>query len=79
MEPTKSELERGIALAKEYGLGRNTLIAGSLKNVVNDGVRRIGYRGFLSMVWVLFQQNRALKRHGVKARFVLELPLRWFR
>ncbi len=36
-----------------------------------------GYRGFFSLLWMLFQENRHAHRLGIKYKFEIELPVRW--
>ena len=40
---------------------------------------RIGFRGFLSMIWNLYQCNRQAKRLDTKFIFTIKLPIKWFK
>lgn len=46
---------------------------------VPAGVIRVGYRGFFSAVVALWRMNRGAHRSGTRARFVVEVPLKWLR
>lgn len=39
----------------------------------------VGYRGFLSLVWMLWQQNRKARGLQLRTKFEIELPVRWTR
>lgn len=53
---------------------------GTLRNISSTaGIVRVGYRGFLSAVVALWKMNRGAKRENLRARFVVEVPLRWLR
>lgn len=41
--------------------------------------RVVGYRGFLSLIWMLFQQNRKARRLNLRTKSEIELPVRWTR
>jgi len=49
--------------------------------IVNGGVTtRCGYRGFLSFVWFLFNENRNNKKFGVEMIYTIKLPIKhWLR
>jgi len=42
-------------------------------------VSRIGYHGFMSLIWVLFKFNRAARKSGIESNIEITLPLRWWR
>lgn len=52
-------------------------------NFVGPGTRgyivRLGYRGFLSAVWMLWKMNSNAKQLGIKSRCEIMLPIRWLR
>ena len=43
------------------------------------GIERVGYRGFLSAVWMLWKMNRNAKEMRLNTKAEIILPLRWFR
>jgi hypothetical protein len=42
-------------------------------------IKRVGYSGFLSAVLALWRMNRGAHRSGTRARFVVEVPLKWLK
>ena len=43
------------------------------------GVKRLGYRGFLSAVWILWKMNRNAKKLRITTECRIRLPIRWLR
>jgi len=41
--------------------------------------RVVGYHGFLSLIWMLFQQNRKARRLNLQTKIDIQLPMRWTR
>lgn len=48
---------------------------------VNTGlfIKRLGYRGFLSAVWMLWKMNRNAKALRINTKCEIVLPIRWLR
>ena len=42
-------------------------------------IKRIGYRGFFSMIWTLWKMNRGAKKANIKCKAEITFPLRWIR
>lgn len=42
-------------------------------------IKRVGYRGFLSLVWMLWRMNRSAKLFGIKTKAEITLPVRWLK
>lgn len=42
-------------------------------------IKRVGYSGFISLIWMLYQQNRNAKRLGITAKYEIILPVRWMK
>lgn len=47
--------------------------------IQNPGIRRFGYSGFLSAVWMLWKMNRNANRMRIHTKAEILLPIRWFR
>lgn len=45
----------------------------------DDSIKRLGYRGFLSAVLMLWRMNRSARILGVSLRCEIVLPVRWLR
>ena len=46
--------------------------------IPNDGgVKRLGYSGFLSAVWMLWRINRNAKQNRVMSIVEIRVPIRW--
>jgi hypothetical protein len=45
----------------------------------NRHIKRRGYSGFLSMIWMLWRMNRNAKKLDIKTKAEIILPVRWFR
>ena len=44
-----------------------------------DRVKRIGYKGFLSIIWVLWKMNKQCRKKNFKAKYEFILPVKWFK
>lgn len=42
-------------------------------------IERWGYKGFLSMIWMLWKMNRQAKLLKVNTEVVVAIPVRWLR
>lgn len=42
-------------------------------------IKLMGYRGFISAVWMLWRMNRASRAAGVTTEARIRLPIRWLR
>lgn len=57
----------------------------SMKNEIFDSVykdnhlKRIGHRGFLSLIWNLFRRNRIAKSSNKDFEITVKFPLKWFK
>jgi len=40
---------------------------------------RVGFHGFLSLIWALFKFNRSARKSGISSNIEITLPLRWWR
>lgn len=53
-----------------------------MKNVYPDPSRylkRVGYHGFVSMIWTLWKMNRQAKKLGIQCKAEILFPIRWLR
>ena len=42
-------------------------------------IKRVGYHGFLSMIWMLWKTNRQSRILGTKCKMEVIFPVRWFK
>lgn len=45
----------------------------------NPNIKRVGYYGFLSMIWTLWRMNRQAKTLNIKCKAEITFPIRWLR
>jgi hypothetical protein len=42
-------------------------------------IKRVGYRGFLSMIWTLWRMNRSAKKMRIQCKAEIMFPVHWLK